>query len=219
MQTTTPLRLHLDHHWISPYSFSTWVALTEKGVPFETRDLNLARRETEEPVYRKSSITGLIPALEHGDFWLTESSAIHEYLEEVFAPPKFPALLPRDVKARARARMVMAWLRSSRDYMPLITERSTETMFYERARTPLTLEGEESAAKLIEVAESLIPATGENLFGEWSIADSDLAFALHRMILNELAVPARIAKYATTQWQRPSVRAFIKHARPAYEMY
>jgi hypothetical protein len=36
-----------------------------------------------------------------------------------------------------------------------------------------------------------------------------------RLILNRDAIPARIAQYARRQWERPSVRAFAEHARPA----
>ena len=46
------------------------------------------------------------------------------------------------------------------------------------------------------------------------MVDSELAFMLHRLLLNGDAVPDRIATYARKQWQRPSVRAFVEHVRP-----
>jgi glutathione S-transferase len=51
-----------------------------------------------------------VPLLVDGGFSLSESSAITEYLDEVY--PGAP-LYPRDPQARARARQVQAWLRSA----------------------------------------------------------------------------------------------------------
>ena len=62
------------------------------------------------------------------------------------------------------------------------------------------------------VAEALVPQGEGDLFGAFTIADADLAFMLHRLILNGDPVPERIARYATRQWQRPSVQAFVKLA-------
>lgn len=65
------------------------------------------------------------------------------------------------------------------------------------------------------MAEQLIPANAGPLFGAWCLADSELAFMLHRLILNGDDVPARVRAYAERQWARPSVREFAEHARPA----
>src|SRR5262249_22128720 len=158
----------------------------------------------------RASITGRIPAIEHEGFWLAESSAIVEYLEDLFPAPRHQRLLPADLKDRARARMIMAWIRSSRDLLPLIKERSTATMFYEKAKEPLAPEASESAQKLVEVAELLIPQGRTQLFEEWSIADSDLAFCLCRLTMNGHATNAKIEKFVDAQWTRPSVKEFVE---------
>ncbi|MGX5660863.1 hypothetical protein ACWKWV_14205 [Castellaniella ginsengisoli] len=41
------------------------------------------------------------------------------------------------------------------------------------------------------MAEQLLPARAANLFGNWCIADTDLALMLHRLIMNGDAVPER----------------------------
>ena len=92
-------------------------------------------------------------------------------------------------------------------------------MFYARASTPLSLAGKEAAEKVIRVADLLIPAGATSLFGAWSLADSDLCFMLHRLILNGHEVPAKIRAFAEAQWARPSVQAFVKRERPAYVQY
>lgn len=66
-----------------------------------------------------------------------------------------------------------------------------------------------SAAKLFETASVLLSHGGQNLFGEWSIADTDLALMLNRLVLNGDEVPAALADYATFQWQRASVQRYV----------
>src|SRR6185369_3470803 len=88
------LTLYGESFWISPYVFSCFVALREKRLPFTVTEISLAAQEQREPGYRDRAFTGKVPALVHGDFWLTESSAIIEYLEEVFPAPSHPAVLP-----------------------------------------------------------------------------------------------------------------------------
>src|SRR4051812_37367720 len=119
------ITLFVDKFWISPYVFSCFVALEEKGLAFDTEVDSVYTGGHREPSYRDPSITGRVPALRHGDFWVAESSAIVEYLEDAFPAVK---VLPVDVKERARARQVMAFVRS--DLMPIREERPTTTLFY-----------------------------------------------------------------------------------------
>ena len=210
-----PLTLFADTFWISPYVFSCFIALREKGLDFSVEPVALQSKAQHDPAYRDRTITGRVPALRHGDFWLAESQAIVEYLDEAF--PDTPRALPRDLEARARARQILAWLRS--DLLPLREERSTTTMFYERAAIPLSAAGNTAAARLLHVADLLVPAGSGSLFGAWSQADSDLAFMVHRLLLNGHDVPAKIRAYAEREWQRPSVQEFVTRERAAYVPY
>lgn len=209
------ITLYADAFWISPYVFTCFVTLKEKGLPFQVTDVALHQKAQHDPGYRDRTLTGRVPALAHGDFWLAESQAIVEYLDEAF--PETARALPADLRDRARARQILAWIRS--DLMALREERSTHTMFYDRAAAPLSAAGKESADKLLRVADQLIKDGATSLFGAWSQADSDLAFMLHRLILNGHEVPAKIRAFAAAQWARPSVRAFVEHPRAAYVPY
>src|SRR4051794_29566018 len=100
------LALHVDDFFISPYAFSAFVALVEKGLPHRLVPVALQRRAQREPAFREHSVTGRVPLLEHDGFFLSESSAIVEYIEETF--PEGPTLLPRTPRDRARARQIMA---------------------------------------------------------------------------------------------------------------
>lgn len=204
-----PLRLYVDAQFTSPYAMSVFVALHEKKLPFEMSTVDLAALEHRATAFSDLSLTQRVPTLRHGDFTLSESSAITEYVDEVFPGV---ALYPAEPRSRARARQVQAWLRS--DLMPIRQERQTEVVFYGPSSAPLSAAALASAQTLFHVAESLLPADAENLFGAWSIADVDLALMLNRLVFNGDAVPARLASYAALQWQRPSVQLWVQQTRP-----
>jgi glutathione S-transferase len=211
------LTLYSDSFSISPYAFSVFVALEEKGVPYTLKRVSLPDKAHHRAEYRDPSVTGRVPAIDHDGFWLAESAAIVDYLEEVFPAPQYRRALPEGPKERARARMVMHWIRS--DLMPIREERATHTMFYAPADKPLSADGQAAATRLIEVASRLVPDGATTLFGAWCQADSDLAFMLHRLLLNGHDVPAKLRTFAETQWARPSVQKWVKHERPAYVSY
>ncbi|MGE0387149.1 MAG: glutathione transferase [Gammaproteobacteria bacterium] len=205
--------LHAEDLWISPYVFSSFVALREKGVPFAVETISLAGGDQHRPAYRDVSLTARVPALTHGGFHLCESSAIAEYLEEILPPPAHPALLPADPRSRARARQVMAWLRT--DLGALRTERATVRMFYRFGPQPLSAAAQADVDKLVRIAGALVGDGAGHLFGPWSLADSEMAFMLQRLVLNGDPLPALLRDYAVGQWQRASVREFAGQARPA----
>ncbi len=196
----------------SPYVFSTYVALREKGLPFRLEVLSLQAGEHRRGDYPSRSLTGRVPALQHGDFWLSESSAIDEYLEDAFPPPTYPALYPASPRERARGRQVQAWLRS--DLLPLRQERPTSSVFAAAAVAPLSPAAQDAAGRLVTVADALLPATGGALFERFTIVDADLALMLQRLVANGDAVPPRLAAYAQGVWTRPSVRDWLARARP-----
>jgi glutathione S-transferase len=106
--------LYVDAQYASPYAMSAYVALREKNATFELLAVDLAASENKQKDYARLSLTQRVPMLVDGEFRLSESSAIVEYLHETL--PGTP-LFPADPSARARARQVQAWLRS--DLMPI----------------------------------------------------------------------------------------------------
>ncbi|MBA5604786.1 glutathione transferase [Duganella sp. FT3S] len=203
-------KLVVDSLFASPYAMSVYVALTEKGLPFSLETMDLEAGAHRRAPYRELALTGRVPALVHEGFVLTESSAVAEYLDEAFPAPQYTALYPQEIHARARARQLQAWLRS--DLMPLRVERNTESVFFRPTSVPLSAEAQACADRLIAAAERLVD--GANLFGRWSIADTDLAMMLQRLIVNGDPVPPRLRDYAVGQWQRPSVQRWLAHHEP-----
>ena len=207
----TDLVLYGNRNWASPYVFSAFVALNEKGIPFQMETLDTDGGEHRRPPYELASITGRIPALRHRDFWLAESSAIDEYLEELFPPPRYLRLYPEEPAARARVRMIQAFVRS--DLGQLREERSTDTIFRGAEARPFTPAGQAAADRLIRIAERFLPQGVSSVAAPlaFTIADADLALMLQRLVANGDPCPARLAAYARAVFQRPSVREWLRH--------
>lgn len=206
---TSDLLLYTDAQFISPYAMSAFVALHEKSLPFRVETVDLGQRANRHPDFAGALLTQRVPVLIHDGFALSESSAITEYLDDVFDGPR---LYPADPRQRALARQVQAWIRS--DFMPVRNERPTEVVFFGPSETPLSDAARDAAAKLFATADALLAPGASNLFGEWCIADSDLTLMLNRLALNGDAVPDRLAEYARHQWKRPSVQRWIELDRP-----
>ena len=210
---TGSLILYIDAHWSNTWDCAPYVALREKGIPFSTV-VAMVNNSLTPPV-KYQAITGLEPALQHGDFWVAESLAIIEYLEDAFPAPEFPRLWPEDLRARARARQVMSWTRM--ELITLRNERTSTLLFYPRAEhPPLGPQAAAQAAKLIAMVERLEPSPEGTLFGEWCIADVDVAFAVMRLVKTGHDVPAAVRAYAEAVWLRPSVREYVDHSRPPH---
>ncbi|GAB2920206.1 glutathione transferase [Paraburkholderia jirisanensis] len=205
------LHLYVDAQFASPYAMSVFVALQEKQLPFELSTIDLGKDANREERYAAKSLTQRVPTLAHGDFALSESSAITEYLDDTF--PQTP-VYPQEKRFRARARQLQAWLRS--DLMPIRHERSTEVVFYGRMAPPRSPAAELAAQKLYFAADALLSQDAPHLFGEWCIADTDLALMLNRLVMNGDPVPARLVHYAARQWERPSVQQWVALDRPSF---
>ena len=60
------------------------VTLHEKGLPFETREVNLFANEQYDPAYLRLNPKGVVPTLVDNGLPVVESSLICEYLDESF---------------------------------------------------------------------------------------------------------------------------------------
>jgi glutathione S-transferase len=206
--------LYVDANFASPYALVAFVGLLEKGLSFDVETMDLAAQSHHDPDFCKTSITRRVPTLVHDGFALSESSAICEYVDETFPGTR---LYPADPRDRARARQVQAWVRS--DLMPIREERPTFVVFCGAKRPALSATARASAELLFSGALTLLEGRADNLFGEWSIADVDLAMMLQRLIVLGDSVPQRLIDYATLQWRRPTLQHWIRRSRPALVEY
>jgi len=199
--------LSVEPNFVSPYVFACFVTLKEKKQAFEIDVVHADKGDTMTASYLDKTLTGRVPTLAHDDFALAESSAIVEYLEDTFPDPP---VLPRDRHARARARQMMSWLRSD-DTAPIREERPATGIFYPSTQrgTPLSDKTKRVAEKLFGVASRVIGARSG-----WSIVDAELTFMLQRLITSGDTVPDELRSFASEQWKRPSIQAYVALERP-----
>lgn len=88
----------------SSTAYRVRIALNLKGLTPAMHYVSLTQGEQRSDAYAAVNPAMIVPTLIDGDFSLHQSLAIMEYLDEAY--PETHALLPRDVKARAYARML-----------------------------------------------------------------------------------------------------------------
>lgn len=103
--------------------------LSEKGLFYESRTIDLSKNEQFAPWYRAINPKGTVPTLDHDGNIIVESTLICEYLDQFF--PR-PALMPYGSHACARARL---WSKAVDEGLFEATrEISVSAMFRETAR-------------------------------------------------------------------------------------
>jgi glutathione S-transferase len=89
----------------SPFGWKVQLALEHKRIPYVVTWVSADRGDLDAEWYRALNPHGKAPVLVDGDFVLSESDAIVEYLEEAF-PTRGSSLWPRDARRRALARRI-----------------------------------------------------------------------------------------------------------------
>jgi glutathione S-transferase len=156
-----------------PYARRTRIVLHEKGVDFETREVDLANKSEE---FLAASPTGKVPVVVVDGDSLYESNVVNQYLDEVTDEPK---LMPEDPRLRAHARIWMAF--ADTDFFPAVFV------------TSVGRERGYSEEQVSEASERLKTALGkleERLKGRDYLADefslADIAHAGNFVRLREL---------------------------------
>lgn len=119
--------LTLVSHHLCPYVQRAVISLTEKGVPFERIDVDLADKPDW---FRRLSPLGNVPLLKVGDEALFESAVILEYLEDTQPNPLHPA----DALARARDRAWIEFGSSILNDIGALYSAPDQAAFYAKAR-------------------------------------------------------------------------------------
>ncbi len=109
----------LYHYWRSSSSWRVRWALAIKGIKCELVPINLLTNESDQPDHLQRNPLGYVPVLEvlqkeKNSWLLTESTAILEFLEELYPQP---ALITGDIYQRARIRQLAQIINS--DTQPL----------------------------------------------------------------------------------------------------
>lgn len=104
---TTMSDITVYHNAMSASSQKLRLALAEKRLDWRSEEIELLTGGQHAASYRALNPAGVVPTLIHGDIVLTETSAILEYLDDVFPTPP---LRPVDPVARHTMRRWMARL-------------------------------------------------------------------------------------------------------------
>jgi glutathione S-transferase len=105
------------------------LVLCEKGLAWQSRQVNLFRSEQYDPEYLKLNPKGVVPTLVHDGRPVIESTLICEYIESIFPEPH---LMPAAAYERARMRL---WGKAVDEGLHEgVTEISFSSMFRERMK-------------------------------------------------------------------------------------
>lgn len=201
--------LYVDGYFVSPLDATCLVALEEKGVPYTTSRSLLRDNQGFPAQFQQRTGVARVPALQHGDFWLTESMAIAEYIDDTF---RGPPLLPAEARAKARARQIMAFVRF--ELRTLRAERPWWTTIYPADAAQLAPLGMQALQETVELLNLVDWLAARGALADWCIAHVDLALTLMRLAKTQVALPAAAQRLLDANLVRPSVRAYLEHPRP-----
>lgn len=103
------------------------ITMSEKGLDWQTHEVNLFTSEQYSPEYLKLNPKGVVPTLIDGGEPIIESTLICEYLDETYPEPR---LMPANAKARAQMRL---WSKAvDEGLFEGVVELSFSAMFRER---------------------------------------------------------------------------------------
>jgi glutathione S-transferase len=156
-----------------PYARRTRVVLHEKGLDFETYEVDLSNKSEE---FLAASPTGKVPVVVVEGDSIYESNVVNQYLDEVTDGPR---LMPEDPKRRAHARIWMAF--ADTDFFPAVFVASVG---HERGFS------EERISEAWEKLKTALGKLEERLEGRDYLADefslADIAHAGNFVRLREL---------------------------------
>lgn len=197
---------------VSTYSAKVRMALDLKGINYQMQP---PPGGYSTPEYKKLIPLGTIPGIKDGDFLISESDVINEYLEEKYPEP---SLMPGTAEDRARQRFMARyhdlWLEPHLRRTFAHVDPST------RNETELNAHLDKFQARIDEMENLINPAP--YMCGD-GISIADLAFPA-TFTLTELMMPVfdreakfgpKVQAWRATIYQNPVVKAITDESRQA----
>ena len=197
---------------LSPFVRKVLAFAAEKGIEAELKPTGLGNKD---PEFLEASPFGKMPGLRDGDFAISDSSAIVQYMEAIKPEPN---LIPTEPRARART----IWFD---EYSDTILFACGGKMFFNRIVAPRFLGqagDEEAAAKaecdelppLLAYLEKMIPASGFLVEDRLTLADiavaSPFANFIHLGTLPSGEDYPKLRAYIDRMLARPSFAPWIE---------
>lgn len=197
---------------ISPYVRKVLAFAAEKGIALESKPVGLG---SDDPEFLAASPFRKIPALQDGDFRISDSTAIVAYLDAIKPDP---ALIPSEPRARART----IWYEEFADTILMGCGR---TIFFNRVVAPrfLKRDGDLAAADLAEreelppvldYLERAIPDSGFLVEDRITLADLAVASPLvnvrHHLGIDVAERRPKLGAYLDAILSRPSFKPWVE---------
>ncbi len=146
--------MRLYYHPFSSNSRRAAMAAIHLGIPVEFVTIDLVRGEQRRPEFLHMNPNGVVPVLEDGGFYLTESHAIMQYLASKARDQK---VYPNEPRARADVDRWMFW--NAQHFQPavgiFVWENLVKRMIGQGAPDPARIkDGEEKLARFGTVLDA-----------------------------------------------------------------
>lgn len=194
---------------MSPYVRKVLVFAAEKGVEVESKPVGLG---SDDPDFLAASPFRKLPALQDGDFRISDSTAIVAYLDALKPDPE---LIPSEPKARART----IWFEEFADTLFMDCGRR---MFFNRIVAPrfLKREGDLAAADkaeredlppVLDYIERTLPESGFLVEDRLTLADIAVASPFVNMghMTVDIGERPRLKSYVEAILGRPSFKHWV----------
>ena len=199
-------KLKLISHKLCPYVQRAVIALTEKGVPFERIDIDLANKPEW---FLALSPLGKTPVLQVGDTAIFESAVILEYLEETEPKPLHPADPLRRAEHRGWIEFGSAVLNDIAGFYAASDETAFAAKTAQLEARFERLEARVAASPWFDGGEfSLVDAVFAPVFRYFDVFDSIAEFGI-------LTGKPKLARWRKSLAARPSVRSAVSTDYPA----
>jgi len=186
----------LRAHWI----------LHEVDLAYESRPIGPRTGETQTPEYTSINPSQKIPALQDGDFTVTESAAIVSYVAEAYGKER--GLVPTALKERARYYQWCFFTMMELDADMTYVIRRHEDLKHLYGEAPnATKAAREIFRKQAGVVEKVLAAGGPYILGErFTGADLLLTTCLTSGVRRQIEIPETLQKYVDRITQREAYK-------------
>ena len=201
----------------SSWAFRAWLALKEQDIAFKEIIVDIRRPQRWKNLAEIAHFSppAAVPVLDDNGFIIFDSSAIMEYASELGTTP----LLPSDIKARARARALVAWQHST--FGRICPCLFFESSFYPEKK-PLSADEIQSIEQVYSTWEdSISEFNGDYLVGDYSLADIMFVPSVVRLTTH-LQPDARwplVQKWTKRLLQRPYIKEWLDEAYALEPIY
>jgi glutathione S-transferase len=201
--------LYIGNKNYSSWSMRPWVLLKQAGIPFE--EIQLKFDDDARPRGAEAySATRQVPVLLVDDTPVWDSLAICETVAEMFPEKR---LWPADERARARARSICAEMhagfRDLRSSMPMNIRASHPG----KGMSAAVRRDIDRVVALWGDCCGRFAASGEFLFGQFTIADAYYAPVVMRFITYQVPLPEPARRYLEAVRNLPAVAEWMNAAR------